>query len=284
MSTDSATTAAAGLLTRHRAYQAMVGRLRDLIHRSVPPGATVVVISKGDADLVELVGRQGWHFPQDDSGGYAGYHPRDSASAIEGLESLRSRGADYLVLPATSSWWLEHYADFGNHLRLNYQTLVEQPDTGTIYTLRKQSTPTVVRDGSAESELEQHRSALLSEQINDLIEHLAPPGRPVVVVAGGETPALELDGRVTMHLRLPETTSAAQAPAVSPIARLNGLRRQGAACLVIPCDMFDRWDRDDVLRPHVEQQHRCITRQAHVCLIYDVEPAGLEPAEEVATS
>lgn len=284
MSTDSARTVAPDLLARHRAYQALVGRLRDLVHRAVPPGATVVVISKGDADLVELIGRQGWHFPQDDSGGYAGYHPRDSASAIEGLESLRSRGADYLVLPATYSWWLEHYADFGNHLRLNYQTLIEQPDTGTIYTLRTQSSPTVVRDGSAESGLEQHRSALLSEQINELMAHLAPPGRPVVVVADGETPALELDGRVTMHLRLTGSAPIRQAPAVSSIARLDVLRRQGAACLVIPRDMFERWDRDDVLRPHVEQQHRYITRQAHVCLVYDVESTEFKSAEEVATS
>jgi len=281
MSTDSATTAAAGLLTRHRAYQAMVGRLRDLIHRSVPPGATVVVISKGDADLVELVGRQGWHFPQDDSGGYAGYHPRDSASAIEGLESLRSRGADYLVLPATSSWWLEHYADFGNHLRLNYQTLVEQPDTGAIYTLRKQSTPTVVRDGSAESELEQHRAALLAEQIQDLVAHLVPPQRPVVVAHTGDTSALELEDRETMALHVSELLPEERAPSfvAALVARLETLRRQGATCLIVPRSAFDWWALDVEFRLHVEQEYRCITRQAHVCVIYD-----LEPAEEVATS
>src|SRR3712207_3563099 len=104
------------LLTRHRAYQALVGRLRDLIHRTVPPGATVAVVSKGDPDLVTLEGRQGWHLPQDDRGGYAGYHPRDSAAAIEALEALRTRGADFLVLPATTRWWLDHYTDFAAHL------------------------------------------------------------------------------------------------------------------------------------------------------------------------
>jgi hypothetical protein len=278
MSTDSATTVTPDLLARHREYQALVGRLRDLVHRTVPPGATVVVISKGDADLVSLVGRRGWHFPQDASGGYAGYHPRESTSAIEELEALRSRGADFLVLPATSNWWLEHYADFGNHLRLNYDTLVDQPDTGIIYTLRKQSAPSVVHDGSAEKELEQHRAALLAEQIEDLVAHLVPPERPVVVAHTGDAPSLELEGRLTMHLRLPGPEIAVHARRAIFLERLESLRRQKAVCLIIPFGAFEWWDTDDVLRAHVEQRHRCITQQAHVCVIYD-----LEPAEEAAT-
>jgi hypothetical protein len=280
MSTDSATTVTPDLLARHREYQALVGRLRDLVHRTVPPGATVVVISKGDADLVSLVGRRGWHFPQDASGGYAGYHPRESTSAIEELEALRSRGADYLVLPATSNWWLEHYADFGNHLRLNYDTLVDQPDTGIIYTLRKQSAPSVVHDGSAEKELEQHRAALLAEQIEDLVAHLVSPEQPVVVVVIAASGPVQLEGRVTMPLHVSELPPAGRAPSfvAGLVARLETLRRQGATCLIIPRSAFDWWALDVEFRLHVEQEYRCITQQAHVCVIYD-----LEPAEEAAT-
>ncbi len=60
------------------------------------------------------------HFPQDASGGYAGHHPHDSATAIAELEELRRRGAEYLVLPATARWWLDFYgglADAPGHPR-----------------------------------------------------------------------------------------------------------------------------------------------------------------------
>jgi len=271
MSIDSATTVTPDLHARHREYQALVGRLRDLVHQTVPPGATVVVVSKGDSDLVSLVGRRGWHFPQDANGGYAGYHPRDSASAIEELEALRSRGADFLVLPATSNWWLEHYADFGNHLRLNYDTLVDQPDTGVIFTLRKQTAPIAVPGSSAEQELEQHRAALLAEQIDDLVAHLVPPERPVVVAHAGDAPAWQIDGRTTMDLRLPGQASAAHSSTAVLVARLETLRRQGSACLIVPRSAFDWWGLDVEFRLHVEQEYRCITHQAHVCVIYELD-------------
>ncbi len=265
---------AAPAAMEYLAYQALVRRLRDLIHRSVPPGATVLVISKGDAALVSLVGRRGWHFPQDDSGGYAGYHPRDSAAAIAELETMRSRGADFLVLPATANWWLEHYTDFGDHLRLNYETLVEQSDAGAIYTLRKRPTPKVIGSGSKEEDLGRHRQALLRQQIEDLAGRLVPPKRPVVVIDTGDAGALQLDDRETMLLPTsPPVTGDALATGVTLVARLESLRRQGAACLIVARGAFDWWQADGVLRSHVERRYRCITRQTHVCLIYDLDPA-----------
>ncbi len=263
MSTKGAPTTE-DLLTRHRAYQAQVGRLRDLIHRTVPPGATVAVVSKGDPDLVSLEGRQGWHLPQDDSGGYAGYHPRDSAAAIEALEALRTRGADFLVLPAATHWWLDHYTDFAAHLQRNYESLVDLPETGSIYNLN-QAGPLVARvDTAPDGELERHRRELLARQIRDLVEHLLPAGQPVVVVDGGGGPPLQLPDRPT--LQLPALRSG-------QVDQLENLRRQGAAYLVVSRTAFDRWQTDDALRPHVEQHYRCITRQAHVCFLYELLPA-----------
>ncbi|MGY1643922.1 hypothetical protein ACI782_22670 [Geodermatophilus sp. SYSU D00703] len=249
---------------RHRAYQALVGRLRDLVHRTVPPGATVAVVSKGDPDLVSLEGRQGWHLPQDDSGGYVGYHPRDSAAAIEALEALRTRGADFLVLPATTRWWLDHYTDFAIHLQRNYESLVDLPETGTIYSLNPAGRLVAQADTAPDGGLERHRRELLAQQIQDLVEHLLPAGQPVVVVDGEGASALQLPGRSTMHL-----------PALRSdrVDRLETLRRQGAAYLVVSRTAFDRWRADDVLRPHVEQHYRCITRQAHVCFLYELLPA-----------
>ena len=273
MSTNAVAPAVDGRLAPHRSYQALVGRLRDLIYRSVPPGATVVVISKGDDELVSLVGRQGWHFPQDDSGGYAGYHPRDSADAIARLEALRSCGADFLVLPATSRWWLDHYADFASHLERNFETLVEQPDTGTIYRLALAlNRPTDHAAGSPEHDLEHRRSALLAQQINDLADYLLPAGEPVIVIDWRNVAAVQLDGRRTMHVYPTEDRDGpdASAAGTARLARLENLRGEGAAYLIVTARAFEWWRTDEIVRSHVEQHYRCITRQAHVCLVYEL--------------
>lgn len=90
--------------------------IREAVHTTVPPNSIVLVISKGDDDLLKLDGCQGWHFPQTATGSYAGHHPADSREASEQLEELRRKGAQYLLIPDPSRWWLNHYAGFREHL------------------------------------------------------------------------------------------------------------------------------------------------------------------------
>lgn len=101
----------------------------------MPPGATVLMVSRGDEELVTLAGRVGWHFPQVAGGVYAGHHPDDSEAAIGHLEELRERGATHLVIPATSSWWLEHYEGLRRHLEQRYAVLPSDPGTCVAYAL-----------------------------------------------------------------------------------------------------------------------------------------------------
>jgi hypothetical protein len=101
----------------------------------VPRGANIVVVSRGDNELLKYEDRQAWHFPQEEGGGYAGHYPGDSNEAIEHLEWLRSRGADYLLFPATSLWWLEHYAEFRKHLETNYRTVANYEGTCRLFEL-----------------------------------------------------------------------------------------------------------------------------------------------------
>jgi hypothetical protein len=74
------------------------------------------VISRGDEALLEFDYCAGWHFPQSSDGGYAGHYPEDGEAALAHLESLRTRGAQFLVVPAPSSWWLAHYVPLGQAL------------------------------------------------------------------------------------------------------------------------------------------------------------------------
>ena len=98
-------------------YRDLVEQLRQVVDRELPPDATVLVVSNGDDELLELgADRRGWHFPQMANGTYAGYHPGDSAEAIADLEALRARGAQFIVFPATAGWWLEFYRDVAQWL------------------------------------------------------------------------------------------------------------------------------------------------------------------------
>lgn len=119
------------------AYAALRSRVASVVGRHVPAGATILVVSKGDEELVAMEANEAWHFPQHDDGSYTGYHPADDDEAIARLEALRDRGARYLVVPATSGWWLEHYAGFHEHLSRHYRCAAAEPATAVIYELEE---------------------------------------------------------------------------------------------------------------------------------------------------
>jgi GT2 family glycosyltransferase len=119
--TDGSAAPAGGFAASRRlGYRRLVERFRAAVGECVPSGATVLVVSRGDRDLVELEGREGGHFPQDANGEYLGHHPHDSGEAVARLEALREQGAQYLVVPSTAYWWLDHYSGFAEHLRDRY--------------------------------------------------------------------------------------------------------------------------------------------------------------------
>jgi len=113
----------------------VVARVHEFASESLPADAQVLIVSRGDESLVELPRGHGTHFPQSPEGHYAGHHPAGSAEAIEHLEDLRARGAGFLVVPATSGWWLEHYAEFTEHLDANYKRIAERPDGYVVFSL-----------------------------------------------------------------------------------------------------------------------------------------------------
>ena len=122
--------------TRKDAYRQLVRRVARAAGSALPPRANVLVISKGDDQLLALDGPTGWHFPQNERGVYAGYYPVDSTAAIDHLESLRDRSAQYLLIPSTARWWLDHYERFARHLETRYEAIVRDDDTCLIYSLR----------------------------------------------------------------------------------------------------------------------------------------------------
>jgi GT2 family glycosyltransferase len=116
-------------------YEAVIAGVRQLVHDTIPPGATVLVLSKGDDELLRFTDRRGWHFPQGDDGGYAGHYPADSEACIAELERLREHGADFLLIPKTALWWLEHYSRFAEHLEQRYAVRAGGAAPGVVVAL-----------------------------------------------------------------------------------------------------------------------------------------------------
>jgi hypothetical protein len=123
------------------ARESITERIRSLVKDHLPPEAPVIVISNGSEELVTLDGHPASHFPQAESGAYAGILPVDSAVAIAHLESLRARGGKFLVIPITSFWWLDHYVEFREHLQREYRPILHAPDSCLVYLLERRDDP-----------------------------------------------------------------------------------------------------------------------------------------------
>jgi hypothetical protein len=116
------------------AYGRLVHRLRGIIATHLPPTSIFLIVTKGN-ELTTLGARRGWHFPQTEDGLYWDGKPADSADAISRLESLRQKGAGFLLFPNTAFWWLDHYSEFRRHLDSRYQRIADNDDC-IIYDLQ----------------------------------------------------------------------------------------------------------------------------------------------------
>ena len=113
-------------------YQALVARFRDVVCTTVPADATVLVVSKGDPDLLHLDGRKAWHFPQTPEGVYAGHHPANDDECLAELARLCANGATHLAIPAPALWWFDHYPRFAEYVRNRCRILRDTPDAAVV--------------------------------------------------------------------------------------------------------------------------------------------------------
>jgi GT2 family glycosyltransferase len=118
-------------------YRQMLRGVRQLVRALVPRDSTLILVGKADDDLVRVHAGPVLRFPQATDGSYAGFYPACSTSAVVQLESLRSKGADFLLIPEPSRWWLEHYGDFNRHLGRLYRVIADQAGVGLVVSLRQ---------------------------------------------------------------------------------------------------------------------------------------------------
>jgi hypothetical protein len=123
-------------ITADDSYDEVGARVKEIVRAAVPPGSKLLVVSRGDEELVRFDDLDASHFPQDEQGVWPGYYPADGQAAIAHLDELQAKGAEYIVLPETAFWWLESYPEFAEHLRRSCVTLVPQEEGCLVLALR----------------------------------------------------------------------------------------------------------------------------------------------------
>jgi hypothetical protein len=244
-------------------YGELVSRVRAAVTGHVPPGASVLVVSKGDTALVELPGLAAAHFPQDASGAYAGHHPHDSAAATNELEELRRRGAEYLVLPATARWWLDFYGDFAAHLANHGELVADVPDACLIFGLGRAAQPN--RDSPVSG-----RPRASVGQMRDYLESLLDEDAKLVV--------LEADGGIASELA-PIHAAGLRVTDLQGEDPLLGLRRAllaGVEYLVVPRTAGEWLDENREVVAEIEKSCRRVADQRHLCRLYELKGLGEE--------
>ncbi len=210
-------------MTAEREYAAVVERVRERVTESIPAGSRVLVVSRGDDALLRLPRRAASHFPQSKTGLYAGYHPRDGAEAAEHLAALREAGAEYLVVPLTSLWWLDHYAELLAELDSRGERVVDDPDSCVIYALTRRTAdppPAPTTD-----ELDAMRTA---PQAGALIRSLLPEEAGVALV-GPAAPIVDVGDRPCWRLAGPGLDVSVD----DVLAQADAAGRAGARYIVL---------------------------------------------------
>ncbi|MQA73277.1 MAG: hypothetical protein GEU88_02810 [Solirubrobacterales bacterium] len=206
-------------------YGRLVAEVRARAREAIPSGATVLVAGKGDDALLELDGCSACHFPVAADGSYLGHHPAGDTAVIAQLEALRARGADHLLLPATTLWWLDHYHGLRRHLQDRYVTLLEDDDcaiyrlragdrrpAGPIATLRRAVACVRMRSGRDPSILDWRTELGIADQL---------PEMPVFVPPGEEPVLPYLDGTVDIVVL-----------ASADVAQIGEARRVAASAVI----------------------------------------------------
>lgn len=251
------------------AYDGVVRDLPPLVARETEAGSTILVVSKGDDRLLRIEGRSGWHFPRTADGRYAGYHPADSEEAVAHLERLRQQGADYILFPQTSLWWLDHYSGLKRHLEAKYEA--RSTELGALFDVR---TPRAVVDGASTTNApgDSERADAATAPVP-----AAQTARPLASIVGGLLPD---DARLAVTIiqshglggLLPSRAAAIplDEDETLVLAAVQERATAGSQFLVVPHEVFGWLADRPSLASELRARYRLITRQKHLCEIYDL--------------
>jgi hypothetical protein len=262
-------------------YDEITRRTRELVEQVTPVGATVMVVSKGDDNLVRFAGRAGWHFPRAANRQYAGHHPYDGNWAVEHVEALRAAGGAYFVLPDTYLWWLDHYPELDRHLRSRYELVAREEGVCQIHRLLAMPP---VRQRAVPALLEGPSHDRIVPAMRALVCNMLPEDEIVLVASDGEASLLGL-GRSAWHF--PHDAAGNHVPLDSgdgrtTVAQLRALRDKGVRYLLVPHTGFGVLARHDELSRYLRDDCRTLALRPRVCAIFELAPTAVAATEKPA--
>ena len=222
-------------------YSELVKRLHDRLAAVVPPGAAVAVASRGDEELTNLPGREAMHFPRSADGRHLGYHPATGTDAVRQLEDVRSLGAEYLILPETERWWLDHYEELTERLYGCHTEVLDEAGTGIVFRLADRAVAALVRS-------------------------LVPGGAKLAVATQYAADLAGLGSRRAIWFN----TALGDADA---LAQLERLRASGVGYLVVPHHSYPWLMTVPSLTRRLEERDWFVTKQRKACAIWELAPA-----------
>ena len=245
-------------------YRELIPEFRDLVCRVTPPGARVLIVSRGDGELLALDDRVAGHFPQTSLGAYAGHHPASGADAVAHLEALRLQGGEFLAFPDTARWWLDHYHELAQHLA-DHSEVVADDAAGLVWALHG---PIVVAGVTVEEQVHQSTETP-TDQLIATLRGILPPDEEVALLG------VEGDGRTVVRRIVPSRGNAVGAGSelhVSTLAdasrAIMRLRDGGLRFVVAPASTAVE-ERLRVLGPSLEP-FRVVVDQRHVCRVIEL--------------
>ncbi|MGH9335515.1 MAG: hypothetical protein ACRD21_17395 [Vicinamibacteria bacterium] len=248
-------------------YQRVIAGVREAVAGAVPPGSIVLVVSRGDEELVRFPNHRGWHFPRAADGKYGGYHPQSGQDAISHLEELRSAGAAFLVLPRTAFWWFDYYAEFAEYLQRNARPFVEDPETCLVFALEGASA-SAPRVSPARTPVATPATSMV-DRLAYLVDALLPEDCSVAIAVGDYERLPALGERGVWRFRLPDPALGLDlATGTELVEQLDALVAAGVTYLVAPREADDLVRLNPTLRYHMETSCRVVTRQRYLGTIY----------------
>jgi glycosyltransferase involved in cell wall biosynthesis len=252
-------------------YRDRIQRIREVVDRTVPLGATVAVVNEGDEELLQLGERRTWPFFENPNGPVIGW-PKSVVAAINQLEALRARGADFLLIPASAVEWMNRHPEFEHYLARHDREEVGRADSCRLFALCQ---PTAE---------EQQRFQQRCRLIGEVVDRQLPPDATVLVLSEGFEEFLQLGSRQAWHFPQAPDGSYAGCPEASEaaIAHLEEQRARGAGYLLVPYGA--RWWLEFYgdFRLHLENHYRVAIRyslspEQEVCTLYALNPFVKQP-------
>jgi hypothetical protein len=263
-------------------YPEVKRKIKELVNDVLPPDAVLVVVSKGDEELLELGGRIGGHFPQTEDGRYTGYHPKTSDEAVLQLEEVRFRGAEYFLLPYTAFWWIDHYVEFKQYLDKHYRLATKRTDACFIYDLSetesKPRAPHAYLGGKVSQYLQTPRDQDDHAQIRKAVNSALPADAIVAVVSKGDDALLDLGTRVARHFPPPQPGRPA---GICPDERTNVVEslkdmcETGVQYLLFPATTLWWLDHDGDLKQYLDAHAKLLLKHP-ACSVWDIRREKIE--------